>query len=203
MDAEILVWINGHHTAALDTFFWHVSTTWVWIPLYLYMLYRLYPASPIPSSFHNRTVTTNHQRMAQLLAIGAIVLAVVLTDQSCYWLKEWLARPRPTHTPGLAGQLHLVQDYAGGLYGMPSSHAANTMVASLLFALMAKCLDRPCQPWEYAVLTGYVLLNAYSRMYLGVHFPTDILVGWLIGAAVAAILGTLYRLAHKWYMVHD
>lgn len=203
MDTEILVWINGHYTAAWDTFFWHVSTTWVWIPLYIYMLYRLYPASPIPSSFHNRTSISHQTRWAQLLAIVAIVLAVVLADQCCYGLKEWVARPRPTHTPGLATRLHLVQNYVGGLYGMPSSHAANTMAASLLFGLMAKYLERPCRPWEYAVLTGYVLLNCYSRLYLGVHYPSDILVGLLIGAAIAVVLGKLYQMAHKRYLVHD
>ena len=96
-------------------------------------------------------------------------------------LKEWVARPRPTRVPELEGVLHLVNGYRSGRFGFVSSHAANTMACALLFSLI----------WRNKIATVglllWVAMNCYSRMYLGVHYPTDILGGLIVGSLVAVV----------------
>jgi undecaprenyl-diphosphatase len=102
-------------------------------------------------------------------------------------LKDLVARPRPTRVPELEGVLHLVNGYKSGKFGFVSSHAANTMAVALLFSLI----------WRNKIATVGLMLwvaaNCYSRMYLGVHYPTDILGGLLIGAAVAVAAYVVLR----------
>ena len=96
-------------------------------------------------------------------------------------LKDLVARPRPTRVPELEGVLHLVNGYKSGTYGFVSSHAANTMALALLFSLI----------WRNKIATIGMMLwvaaNCYSRMYLGVHYPTDILGGLIVGSLVAVL----------------
>ena len=109
-------------------------------------------------------------------------------------LKDWVARPRPSRVPELEGVLHLVNGYKSGRYGFVSSHAANTMAVALLFSLI----------WRNKIATVGLMLwvaaNCYSRMYLGVHYPTDILGGLMVGALVAVVVYAMlvrYRLVEK------
>ena len=92
-----------------------------------------------------------------------------------------MARPRPTRVPELEGVLHLVNGYRSGQYGFVSSHAANTMACGLLFSLI----------WRKKIATVglmlWVAVNCYSRMYLGVHYPSDILGGLMVGALMAVV----------------
>jgi undecaprenyl-diphosphatase len=95
-------------------------------------------------------------------------------------LKDLVARPRPTRVPELEGVLHLVNGYKSGMYGFASSHAANTMACGLLFSLIWKKRIATCG------LMLWVAMNCYSRIYLGVHYPLDIIGGLVIGAILAA-----------------
>ncbi len=96
-------------------------------------------------------------------------------------LKDLVARPRPTRVPELEGLLHLVNGYKSGQYGFVSSHAANTMACGLLFSLI----------WRKRIATIslmlWVAMNCYSRMYLGVHYPLDIIGGLIVGSVVAVV----------------
>jgi undecaprenyl-diphosphatase len=124
-----------------------------------------------------------------------IVLAVGAADFIASGiLKDLVARPRPTRVPELEGVLHLVNNYRSGQYGFVSSHAANTMACGLLFSLI----------WRKKIATVglmlWVAMNCYSRMYLGVHYPLDIMGGLLVGALVAVaayvalrVGGVVYR----------
>ena len=166
--------INGAHTAWLDQFFWIVSQAWVWIPLYALLIWLLF------RQFGWRR---------GVWCVLAMVAAVGLSDYiSSGIIKHLVCRLRPTHEPDLEGMIHVVNGYAGGLYGFVSSHAANTFAVALTFALIWR--QKNNHGWWLMV---YVLLNCYSRMYLGVHYPGDILGGLLVGGITALAIFGLYR----------
>ena len=119
----------------------------------------------------------------------ALILCIFLTDQSCNLIKHSVQRPRPSHDPVLSEQVHLVAKpdgtlYKGGPYGFPSSHAANSMALALwvIFYLGEK------RKWLIMGMLCWVLLLSYSRIYLGVHYPSDLMVGWILGACWALVL---------------
>ena len=167
-DADILLWINGHHAAWLDATMWVVSSakTWVWLYLLLAIL----------------IVWRFRSWKAVLLILAGFAIAVGLSDFTCSGIiKHLVCRLRPTHEPAL-DPLHLVLGYTGGRYGFCSSHAANTMAIGLLFSLLYK------NKIATAGLMTWVALNCYSRMYLGAHYPSDIIVGLLIGSLWAVLI---------------
>ena len=163
IDADILLWINGHYVEWLDEVMWTVSraTTWVWLYIVLILL--------IIKRFRNwKTI---------LLILAGFAVAVGLSDFTTSGIiKPLVCRLRPTHEPALEGLVRIVNGYTGGLYGFCSSHAANTMSVALLFSLLYR------NNLATVSLMAWVALNCYSRMYLAVHYPSDIIVGLLIGA---------------------
>ena len=190
IDTEILLAINGWHAPWADTLMWIISAKATWIPLYLLLIgllvwrYR----KPVMTS-----VKWLQKVPACIVMIAMIGLAVGAADFIASGiLKELVARPRPTRVPELEGVLHLVNGYRSGRYGFVSSHAANTMVCALLFSMI----------WRNKIATVGLMLwvaaNCYSRMYLGVHYPLDILGGLMVGCLVAM---TAYVLLWKWGMI--
>jgi undecaprenyl-diphosphatase len=95
-------------------------------------------------------------------------------------MKPFFARLRPSREPSLEGLVHLVNGYTGGKYGFASSHAANTFATAFFFWLLFK--DRYRWVW---VLFVWAVVMTYTRIYLGAHYPGDILVGMLIGLGAA------------------
>ncbi len=177
IDTEILLAINGWHAPWADTLMWIISAKATWIPLYVLLIglliwrYR----QPVPTA-----VKWLQRVPACVVMIVVIALAVGAADFIASGiLKEWVARPRPTRVPELEGLLHLVNGYKSGRYGFVSSHAANTMACGLLFSLIWRKKITTCG------LMLWVAANCYSRMYLGVHYPLDILGGLIVGALVA------------------
>ena len=185
IDTEILLAINGWHTPWADRVMWIISDKITWIPLYLLLIGLLVWRYRQPSK--NATKCLN-KVPACVVMIVAIVMAVGLADFIASGiLKDLVARPRPTRVPELDGILHLVNGYKSGRYGFVSSHAANTMACALLFSLI----------WRNKIATFglllWVALNCYSRMYLGVHYPTDIMGGLIVGALVAVAMYQVLR----------
>ena len=180
LDSDILLWINGHHGEWLDAVMWMISSakTWIWLYLLLAVLILL--------RFRN-------WKMVLLILVGFGV-AVGLSDWTCSGIiKPLVCRLRPTHEPAL-DPLHLVNGYIGGRFGFCSSHAANTMSIALLFSLLYR------NKYATAGLMAWVALNCYCRMYLGAHYPSDIMVGLLIGSLWA--VGVWLTLRH-WLRVDD
>lgn len=192
IDTEILLAINGWHAPWADTLMWIISAKATWIPLYLLLIGLLVWRYRKPAMTNVKWLQKVPACVVMIVAIGLAVGAADFIASGI--LKDLVARPRPSRVPELEGVLHLVNGYKSGQYGFVSSHAANTMAVALLFSLI----------WRNKIATVGLMLwvaaNCYSRMYLGVHYPTDILGGLIVGSLVAVVgywLLDRYRLVVK------
>ena len=185
IDTEVLLAINGWHALWADTLMWIISAKATWIPLYLLLIGLLVWRYRQPAMTSVKWLQRVPACVVMIVVIGLAVGAADFIASGI--LKDLVARPRPTRVPELEGVLHLVNGYKSGKFGFVSSHAANTMAVALLFSLI----------WRNKIATVGLMLwvaaNCYSRMYLGVHYPTDILGGLLIGAAVAVAAYVVLR----------
>ena len=165
-DADALLWINSHHTEFFNRFFMIFTGRYVWIAMYVSLL-----AMMVRAWGWKRAVVV-------ALLVGA---CVGLADQVCATvLRPLFARPRPSRPDsGISELVMLVNSYRGGHYGFPSCHGANSIahVVAVGMAVRSGGLR-----W---LLIVWAIMNCYTRMYLGVHYPGDILVGAAIGSAIA------------------
>ncbi len=160
IDAEALLAVNGMYSSFQDALWWMVSAKWSSALLVLSLLWIL----------------VHKNRRHALLVLAMVALAVLLADQvSSGLIKHLVERLRPTHDPSLENAVHIVNGYRGGMYGFVSSHAANFFaIATLVSFIMRHRL-------VVIALYGWGLAQCYSRMYLGVHYPGDILGGIIVG----------------------
>lgn len=176
LDQDLLVWINANNSPFFDDVMWGISSKWFGLPFYLLVALFLFRKFGIKDT------------IIALLVIGA---SIGLSDLiSTELFKNVIQRYRPTHHLGLKNQLHIVNDYRGGMYGFVSSHAANMMafaVGSILFLRTR---------WLNILLVVFAIMVAYSRVYLGVHYPLDVCVGADLGAVIAIVL---YYFSNKYY----
>lgn len=166
LDERLLLAINGCHCAFMDFFMMTVTGKFIWIPFYCLLAVLLY-----------------RERGAKDCMVCLVMIALMITavDQTCSSLiRPAVERLRPSSILNpLSEEVHLVNGYRGGSFGFPSAHAANTMA---LAVFLIRTFGRR---YLTALLLGWSLLVAYSRVYLGVHYPGDILAGFLIGSAYA------------------
>ena len=160
IDAEALLAVNGMYSSFQDALWWMVSAKWSSALLVLSLLWIL----------------IHKNRRHALLVLAMVALAVLLADQvSSGLIKHLVERLRPTHDPSLENAVHIVNGYRGGMFGFVSSHAANFFaIATLVSFIMRHRL-------VVIALYGWGLAQCYSRMYLGVHYPGDILGGIIVG----------------------
>ncbi|MBN2765333.1 MAG: phosphatase PAP2 family protein [Paludibacteraceae bacterium] len=172
LDTQLFLFLNGIHNSFFDGLMYGISNIPVWIPFYLSTIY----------------IAVRYYKKEVLFVIPVLVLCVILTDQiSSGLIKDWVQRPRPSREESLAPFIHLVNGYQGGRFGFVSSHAANTFG----FALLTSVLFR--NRWYASTIILWSLIVSYSRIYLGVHYPLDILGGMLVGAFAAYICFTILK----------
>lgn len=193
IDRLWLLAINGGHSPWLDEVMWAVSRPMTWLPLYLLLIALVVWQYAFAIEADKRT------RLCRVVTILlATFLAVGLSDIiSSSIIKPLVGRPRPTHEVSLEGLVHIVRGYRGGAFGFVSSHAANTMAVLVMMSLLwYRPIVGPKMRYRHVllpILIGFVLLNCYSRMYLGVHYPLDITGGLLVGGLVAWGIYVLLR----------
>lgn len=172
IDAEALLAVNGLHDLFQDAFWWMVSAKWSSLLLVLSLMWIL----------------LHKNRRHALLVVAMLAVAVLVADQvSSGLIKHLVERLRPTHDPSLENAVHVINGYRGGLYGFVSSHAANFFaIATLVSFIMRHRLVA-------IALYGWALVQCYSRMYLGVHYPGDILGGIVVGLLAGWLVWCLMR----------
>jgi undecaprenyl-diphosphatase len=163
-DEKAFLWLNSFHSDGLDPIVLQLTQTITWVPLYLLLLYLIYRKDP--------------KNMAWV--IGGVMLTILLGDQiSSGLMKPYFERLRPCHDPQWVGLIH---NYGrcGGLYGFVSSHAANTFGMATFLTLILRKKQKGIY-WLFL----YAVVVSYTRIYLGVHYPLDVLFGALVGVLSA------------------
>ncbi len=172
VDKTALLAVNGMYSVFQDAFWWMVSAKWSSLLLVLALLWIL----------------MRQNRRHALLVLLMVAVAVLVADQvSSGLIKHLVERLRPTHDPSLENAVHVINGYRGGMYGFVSSHAANFFaIATLVTLIMRRGLGA-------AALYSWGLVQCYSRIYLGVHYPGDILGGMIVGLLAGWLVWCLMR----------
>jgi len=172
LDQQLFLFLNSLHSTFLDTVMYAISGKIIWVPLYLAILIHL---------------GITYKRKFFIILIF-IILAATLADQSSVLIKNFVHRLRPCHEPSLTSLVHMLKGECGGLYGFVSSHATNSFDVALLSLLFIK------KRWYSISIVIWALVIGYSRIYLGVHYPGDVLCGSIVGAFIGWSMYQLYVL---------
>lgn len=173
IDTDIFLFINRMHSTFFDYFMSAYSGKWMWIPMYAALWYVM--------------LRNFHWKVTLLCMIG-LALTITFADQVCATLiRPHVERLRPSNLGNpISEMVHIVDGHRGGRFGFPSCHAANTFgLAFFIFFLFRK-------QWLTVFMMAWALLTCYSRVYLGVHYPGDLLVGTLVGLTGAYLIYRLF-----------
>lgn len=174
LDKQLLLWFNGSPSLYLDTLIRTLTNALTWIPFYLTLFFVV--------------IKNNENVQKILLVVGSAALCVVLAgtiDDTI--VKPTVARWRPTHDPQIGLLVDIVDGYRGGNYGFFSAHAANTFSIAIFFWWLVRSRLLTC------AMVIWSLTNCWTRLYLGVHYPGDILVGLCWGAFAGCVAYWFYQ----------
>lgn len=175
-DTRLFLWLNSHNSPLWDNIMWFVSGKLEWLPLYLIfvalIIYRF--------------------RWKSIGIVISIIVAITLADQlAVEAFKEVFERLRPSHNPEIQHLVHIVNGYRGGQFGFVSNHAANSFAFAMFIVLLFRI------KYISMFIFFWAILVSYSRIYLGVHYPGDILGGAILGMGIASMVFIFYKLLSK------
>ncbi len=174
IDSDLFLFLNGLHVDWMDGAMMLITDMWAWLPMYALWIYW------VVKQYDKRCWWV-------FLAVGIVVLC---SDQlSSHVCKPLFHRLRPCYNIDFQDLIYLPKGLAGGRYGFVSSHAANTFSIS---AFMTPVLSK-YRPWAAITLFLWAFISSYSRIYIGYHYPGDILAGAALGALVGFLLWRLFR----------
>jgi undecaprenyl-diphosphatase len=170
IDTDLFLFLNSLYSPFWDKVMLFMSGKAEWIPLYLvlavWVIYKL--------------------RWKSVLVFVTVALLIIASDQLSVLFKELFQRLRPCHNPKIQDLIHMADDYCGKRYGFVSSHAANTFALATFTSFLFR------NKFYSIFIFFWAALVSYSRVYLGVHYPGDILGGMLLGTGLAILFCWLF-----------
>jgi len=178
LDTNLFIFLNSINSPFWDKTMWLISAKTTWYPLYLaiiaYIIYK----------YKNKSI----------ILLLSIALLIALADQtSVHLFKDVFQRLRPCHNPQLQDIVHLVNNKCGGKYGFVSSHATNVFSISLFLSFIFK------NKFFTIGIFFWAIIISYSRIYLGVHYPLDVIGGAALGSILAYIVYIFYLKANSYF----
>ena len=173
LDSKLFLFLNNLGTTKFDAFWLSLSKIEANIVMYLFLIFLF---------FHIKKLRPKFLYIFYLLFI--IALMITITDQGANFFKDSFQRLRPCYNESISDSLRLVKENCGGKYGFFSAHASNSFSLAIFFGLLFKNRIR----YMIIITIVYASLISYSRIYLGVHFPIDIIVGSSFGIFVGFII---------------
>ncbi|MEA3443901.1 MAG: phosphatase PAP2 family protein [Bacteroidota bacterium] len=165
IDTEFFLWLNSFHNRFWDSIMFYSTNTITWLPFYLILIFFIFK---------------KHSWQLGLFILLLITLIISASDQgSVHLFKNIFERLRPCHNQELVGLIHQVNGKCGGLFGFISSHASNTFAIAIFISLLFR------KKWVWSGMILWASFISYTRIYLGVHYPGDILAGALWGTLLA------------------
>ncbi|WP_312075889.1 phosphatase PAP2 family protein [Chryseobacterium sp.] len=171
-DKEVFLYLNTLGSKPFDQFWMLISETFIWIPLYAIFCYLLFK---------------NFKLKSFIFILIFVALGVTVSDQLANIFKHGFERLRPCHDPSLQGLMRVVK--CGGQHGFYSGHASNTFFLATYLSVLFKNKIK----WFPYFVFFWAATISYSRIYLGVHFPGDILVGAFAGSLIGFIFSLLAK----------
>lgn len=180
-EKTVFFWINGCHNNFWDQFMVLYTDKYVWYPFIILMIFAL--------------IYKKSWKFILLIVFSAFLLALICDYFATEVIKPFFCRYRPSHHPDFKDLVHLVNDRRGGRYGFVSNHASNGAGIAVFTSLLFK--------WRYytIMIFVWVVISMYSRIYLGVHFITDILGGFIWGSIAATFVYILFNIFQKKILV--
>lgn len=165
LDKQLFIELNSYHTEWLDAIMLYITSKLVWIPFYIVLAYFIF----------------KQEGRRGLIVLVCVALTILVADQiTSSFMKPFFARFRPSHEPALQDVVHIVNGDRGGKFGFASSHAANTFGLAFFIFQLFKHRTR-----QVAWIFLWAAIVSYSRIYLGVHYPGDVIVGGMVGIGCA------------------
>ena len=174
-DRNLFLWLNDKHVVWLDGVMFFISSNFFWLPVIVIAIWLI----------------INKCGKKAWLPIFLLILTYICTEQITNLVKHAVERYRPSHNIEIQHLVHTVNGYSGGMYGFFSAHAANSFGLATLSALFVKN-----RYYTIGVIV-WALIVSYSRIYLGVHYPSDILVGAALGTIISMLFYFLYVRINK------
>jgi len=181
LDNQLFLFLNSAHSPFWDKIMFFLSMVFVWIPLYFTILVYM----------------ARKYKMKFFAILFFVILSVTFADQGALLIKNSVGRFRPCHEPALQGLVHTVNGICGGMYGFVSSHAANSFNIALISLMFIK------NRWYSVLILIWAAAISYSRIYLGVHYPGDVLCGALLGSLTGWSMYKMYVLFDRRFFKHS